>query len=259
MLDVFVGDEDEIMTHARWPVSDCWFPSGRSLKETLDYFGAVPDVQDPLAYLGGRVKAPYRFLIRKPGLQEKDSQYIQKTEEEEIRKVNSLKCCERRCCQFFPRNKTLLVRQKFYLKSFEDRCEYGLAVGGQLHTIDWIQKHKYITLEGVEVCGTAWYSIHGIPKSTYHNYIEKYHYGMVSGAHGNKGIKRPRIGTVQAMGTMAAIIHDNADRMPHQMHGIGNGRVDTLKFLPAGNNWKCVQVDTNEVLYGTLDFGSVSR
>ena len=81
---------------------------------------------------------------------------------------------------------------------------------------------------------------------------------MVYGAYGNKGIKRPRIGTVQAMGTMAAIIHDNADRMPHQMRGIGNGQVDTLKFLPARNNWKHVQVDTNEVLYGTLDFGSVS-
>ena len=211
MLDVFVGDEDEIMTHARWPVSDCWFPSGRSLKETLDYFGAVPDVQDPLAYLGGRVKAPYRFLIRKPRLQEKDSQYIRKTEEEEIWKVSSLKCCKRRCCQFFPRNKTLLVRQKFYLKSFEDHREYGLAVGAQLHTIDGIRKHKYITLEGVEVCGTAWYSIHGILKSTYHNYIGKYHYDMVSGAYRNKGIKQPRIGTVQAMGTMVAIIHDNAN------------------------------------------------
>ena len=44
VLDVFVGNEDEIMTHARWTVSDCWFSSGRSLKETLDYFGGVPDV-----------------------------------------------------------------------------------------------------------------------------------------------------------------------------------------------------------------------
>ena len=155
VLDVFLGNKDEIMTHARSPVLDCWFPSGCSLKETLDYFGVVLDVQDPLAYLGGRVKAPYRFLICKPRLQEKDSQYIRKIEEEEIRKVSSLKCCERQCCQFFPRNKTLLVRQKFYLKSFEDHREYGLAVGRQLHTIDEIRKHKYITLEGVEVCGTA--------------------------------------------------------------------------------------------------------
>ena len=113
VLDVFVGDEDEIMTHAWWPVFDCWFPSGCSLKETLDYFRVVLDVQDPLAYMGGRLKAPYRFLICKPCLQEKDSQYVRKTEEEEIQKVSSGKCCERRCCQFFLCNKTLLVRQKF--------------------------------------------------------------------------------------------------------------------------------------------------
>ena len=151
------------------------------------------------------------------------------------------------------------MRQKFYLKSFEDRRKYGLLVGKQLHTIEGIRKHKYITLEGVEVCGTAWYIIHGIPKSTYHNYIGKYHHNMVSDAQGNKGIKQPRNGTVQAMGTRAAIIHYNADRMPHQMCGIGNGRVDTLKFLLARNNWKSVRVDTNEVLYGTLDFGFVSQ
>ena len=48
MLDIFVDNEDEIMTHALWSISDCWFSSGRSLKETLDYFGAVPDVEDPL-------------------------------------------------------------------------------------------------------------------------------------------------------------------------------------------------------------------
>ena len=57
---------------------------------------------------------------------------------------------------------------------------------------------------------------------------------------------------------MGTIIHNNVDQMPHQMRGIGNGRVDTLKFLLAGNKWKRVRVDTNEVLYGTLDFGFVS-
>ena len=35
--------------------------------------------------------------------------------------------------------------------------------------------------------------------------------------------------------------------MPHQMQEIGHGRVDTLKHLPAGNNWKRVMADANEV------------
>ena len=49
------------------------------------------------------------------------------------------------------------------------------------------------------------------------------------------------------MGTIAAIVKENADQMPHQMQGIGHGRVDTLKYLPAGNNWKRVMADANEV------------
>ena len=49
------------------------------------------------------------------------------------------------------------------------------------------------------------------------------------------------------MGTIAAILKENVDQMPHQMQGIGHGRVDTLKYLPTGSNWKRVMADANEV------------
>ena len=49
------------------------------------------------------------------------------------------------------------------------------------------------------------------------------------------------------MGTIAAIVKENSDQMLHQMRGIGHGRVDTLKYLLAGNNWKRVMADANEV------------
>ena len=65
--------------------------------------------------------------------------------------------------------------------------------------------------------------------------------------HGNRGCKRPRIETVQVMGTIAAIVKKNANQMPHQMRGIKHRRVDTLKYLLVGNNWKGVMVDANEV------------
>ena len=99
----------------------------------------------------------------------------------------------------------------------------------------------------MEVCATAWYLIHGIPKSTFHSYVQKYNEGVLSTAHGNRGCKRLQIGTIQVMGTIAAIVKENADQMPHQMRGIGHGRVDTLKYPPAGNNWKRVMADANEV------------
>ena len=116
-----------------------------------------------------------------------------------------------------------------------------------MHSVHGDCRRKYFALHGVEVCATAWYLIHGIPKSTFHSYVQRYNEGVLSTAHRKKGCKRLRIGTVQVMGTIAAIMKENADQMPHQMRGIGHGRVDTLKYLPAGNNWKRVMADANEV------------
>ena len=89
VLDVFVGNPEDIMTHARWPISDCWFPNGQLLNETLDHFASIPKMQDPLAYLGGRVKAPYRFIVRRPSVQQRDFSFTRKTIDEEIRMVSS--------------------------------------------------------------------------------------------------------------------------------------------------------------------------
>jgi len=72
-------------------------------------------------------------------------------------------------------------------------------------------------LEGVEVCGTVWYIIHGILKSTFHNYIDKYNYKVIFTTHENKRIKRTRVGIVQVTRTMKAIIDNNTNQMPHQM------------------------------------------
>ena len=185
ILDIFVDSKEDLMTHARWNILDCWFPEGRSLKETVDHFASLPNMQDPFAYLGGRAKAPYRFIVRIPSLQQRNSLYVQKTADEEIRKVSSEKCYGSKCCQFFLQEKTLRVRQLFWVKSFEERCQYGIAVDRQLHAVGVKWKRKYITLEGVEVCGTVRYIFHGIPKSTYHNYIEKYKEGVFSSMHGN--------------------------------------------------------------------------
>ena len=111
-----------------------------------------------------------------------------------------------------------------------------------MHSIDGDCRRKYLTLRGVEVCTTAWYLIHGIPKSIFHSYVQRYNKGILSTAHRNKGCKRPRIGTIQVMGTIAAIVKKNANQMPHQMRVMGHGRVETLKYLLVGNIWKRVMV-----------------
>ena len=39
------------------------------------------------------------------------------------------------------------MRQIFYLKSFEEKREYGIAAGGQMHSVDGDYKRKYLTLQ----------------------------------------------------------------------------------------------------------------
>ena len=247
ILDVFVGDSDVIMSNERWLISECKFPNGPSLQTTVDHFSRLPKDVDPQEFLRGRQKAAYRFIVRKPKGIDRLSQYNAKTADAEVRKVSSERCCSKHCCQTFPQALLLIVRQIFYLKSFEEKREYEIAVGGQMHSVNGDRRKKYLTLHGVEACATAWYLIHGIPKSIFYSYVQRYNEGVLSIAHRNRDCKRPRIGIVQVMGTIAAIVKENADQMPHQMRGIGHGRVDTLKYLPADNNWKQVMADANEV------------
>ena len=247
ILDVFVGDSDAIMNNERWLISECKFPNGPSLQTAVDHFSRLPTDVDPQEFLGGRRKAAYRFVVRKSKGADRLSQYNAKTTDDEVRKVSSERCCSKHCSQTFLQALTRIVPQIFYLKSFDEKREYGIAAGGQMHLVHGDRRRKYLTLHGVEVCATAWYLIHGIPKSTFHSYVQRYNEGVLSTVHGNKGCKRPWIGIVQVMDTIAAIVKENADQMPHQMRGIGHGRVDTLKYLSTRNNWKRVMADANEV------------
>jgi hypothetical protein len=209
---------------------------GRDLSETVEYFARNPDPLDLEAHLGGRKKAPYKFISQKKRLVEKITKYSERTQPVVIREVSSESCCLDECVRKFQWTDTLAVRQRYLLKSFDDRQEYGIAMGGQLHRLGHNRKRQYVTLLGTEVCATTWRKIHSIPKSTYHSYVEQYKVGTVSSTHGNACVKRPRLGAVQAMGTIAAIIEENADHMPHQMRGTVMGQMDTLKFLPSGHN-----------------------
>ena len=215
VLDVFVGDTERIMGHELWPIVECSFPSGQSLKSTIDHFACRPIEEDFDAHLGGRRKEPYRFITRKEAINRKESLYSRKTTEEEIRKVSSEKCCPANCCQHFLHSQILAVRQKFYDKSFQDMKEFAISVGGQFHFTEGSRKRKYVTLFGSDVCSVAWYTIHGIRKSTFYGYMDDYRRGVVNGTHGNKGIKRLRLATIQAMGSMSSIINDSADLIPH--------------------------------------------
>ncbi len=47
--------------------------------------------------------------------------------------VGAAKCCVMNCYQHFSHKKTLLLKQKFWSLSFEDRKTYGLNIPRRLH------------------------------------------------------------------------------------------------------------------------------
>ncbi len=53
--------------------------------------------------------------------------------EEFMHNVGAIKCCTMNCCQHFPHEKTLLLRQEFWNFSFEDHIAYGLDIPRRLH------------------------------------------------------------------------------------------------------------------------------
>ena len=78
--------------------------------------------------------------MQKPKGADRLSQYNAKTADDEVRKVSSERCCLKHCSQTFLQALTQTVRQIFYLKSFDEKREYGIAAGGQMHSVhgtDW--------------------------------------------------------------------------------------------------------------------------
>ena len=130
ILDVFVGDSDAIMSNEHWLIFECKFPNGPSLQTTVDHFSRLSSEVDLQEFLGGRRKAAYRFIVRKSKGTDRLSQYNAKTWDAEVRKVSSERCCLKHCYQTFLQALTQTVRQIFYLKSFEEKREYGIAAGG---------------------------------------------------------------------------------------------------------------------------------
>lgn len=129
----------------------------------------------------------------------------------------------------------------------------SFAVQGHLHTVPGKRK-LYVTLANVDVCEVAWYIIHGVSKSAYYSYKAAARSGRVSGSHGNSGVHRPQIHTIQARATLTTIVNENADQMPNEFRMIGKKRVAALKVLPSAMNWNHMREMANAVSSSSSSF-----
>ena len=85
-------------------------------------------------------------------------------------------------------------------------------------------------------------------RGTFFDYKQKYRQGFRGARHGNSGQCKLRPATVQAEGTVLAIVNDTCNVMPAtRMKGIGDGRQDVQKYLPVSFTWKVVRDKVNNV------------
>ncbi len=118
----------------------------------------------------GVKKKKYSFHIRKCNVIDSKGSIsrIEKLMSEKfMHNVGVTKCCTTNCCQHFPHEKTLLLREEFSSLSFEDCKTCGLDILRRLHTGGIGSGLKFNTIQGLDICEIAWYYIVGFSKSTY--------------------------------------------------------------------------------------------
>jgi len=242
------GNDHLQMTTFRWPLLRVRLEGGRYLSDIVQWLSDNSNSDTEVGGMDGFPKNPYRHMKRKIRLRQSESKLNKKTSRCDVQIVSSQRCCKYRCCQTFRWEDTMTLRRMFYSSPFESRREIAYAVQGQLHSVPGRTK-KYITMAGRDVCENAWYIIHGVSRSAYHNYKAAARGGFCNGSHGNTGMSRPRPRTVQAEANLMTIITDNADRMPNEFRCIGGSRVNNLLVLPCTLNWDQVRLLSNSVMF----------
>jgi len=125
------------------------------------------------------------------------------------------------------------------------------------------QSHKdtegkeWITLKSWDVCLTTWWTIHGILKATFYTFKHMSKEGMEAEGHGNFGLKKPRMQTMQATTTLQALIVGQMDKMPYKTKTLASGEKVLAMVLPSAFHWSKQLPKINEA-NATFDLPPIS-
>jgi hypothetical protein len=93
-----------------------------------------------------------------------------------------------------------------------------------------------ITLEGIDVCPVAWYTIMGVSRATYYRWKVNANNRLRAEHHSNAGMVKPRSHTLQATTTLRLMLEQTANHMPHRTRTLETGEKVVSKCLPS--SWR---------------------
>ena len=84
------------------------------------------------------------------------------------------------------------------------------------------------------VCCRAWYEMHGIPKTSFYRYKEKFESGVFQYFHGNTGVLRRGLQhTRKARALLDEFVNINSEPAPHKSRTMLNGSMETRLSIPS--------------------------
>lgn len=192
----------------------------------------------------------YESCIRVPAIPVSTKSTIPLSEDS-INSVAGNACSSRNCVQHYPRQKIKVLRNRMYVgTTVQFRKHIKLDVHSQFH----LDRHgqNVVTLEGTEVCHSAWQLIMGVSETSFYVHANAAVANVVAQPHGNCGKKKPRSHTIVATAALRVILNRNVDHMPHKSRLLPSGDTTVAKILPANFKWKdqIPAIDTHLAEYG---------
>jgi hypothetical protein len=115
---------------------------------------------------------------------------VLKLSTQSINSVSTVNCCRRNCVQPFFHAKIHALRSQFFHEGGQYFKSHRLLdVHRQIH-LD-AHGNEMITLQGVDVCPVAWYTIMGVSRATYYRWKVNANNGLRAKHHGNAGTVKP--------------------------------------------------------------------
>ena len=202
-------------------------------------------------------KAVVQAMNRRPwrGVQQYESSYerenaaspskkVLKLSTQSINSMSSVICCKKNCVQPFPCATIHNLRSQFFHEGEQYFKSHRLLdIHRQIHHNS--EGNKMIILEGCDVCPKSWYTIMGISRESYYRWKANASSWMHAKHHGNVGMTKPRIHTLQAIATLRQMLEQSADHMPHKTTTLETREKVVSKCLPSSWHWKASLPELN--------------